>query len=76
MNGKRIIFSGMMIALIGTGLGRVLATLFPTPYRHLEVYQDLDRKYMAIGAVAGFLLGSSLEAVRQLKQDSDRQDSQ
>ncbi len=76
MNGKRIIFSGMMIALIGTGLGLVLATLFPTPYRHLEVYQDLDRKYMVIGGMAGFLLGSSLEAVRQLSQDSDRQDPQ
>lgn len=76
MNGKRIIFSGIVIAVIGTGLGLVLATLFPTPYRHLEVYQDLDRKYMAIGAVAGFLLGSSLETVRQLQQDSDRQDPQ
>jgi hypothetical protein len=72
MNVKRIIFSGLVTALIGTGLGLVLAHIFPTPYRAL--YPDMKRKYMVIGAVAGLLFGSGQEAVRQLKQESDRQD--
>ncbi len=73
MNGKRILFSGIVTALIGSGLGLILAHMFPTPFQSLEVYQDLDRKYLEIGALAGFLMGSSLEAVRQLQQESDRQ---
>lgn len=76
MNGKRIIFSGIMSSLIGLGLGLVLAHVFQTPYRAIPIYQNQRPKYMIIGAVAGLILGSSQEAVRQLKQESDRQNPQ
>jgi len=50
-----------------------MASLAPTQYKG-ELYQDLDRKYAIIGTVAGLVLGASQEAIRQLKQQCDREE--
>jgi uncharacterized membrane protein YgaE (UPF0421/DUF939 family) len=74
MNIKLIIFSGIVTALVGSGVGVVMATMFPTPYTS-AAYQDLDQKYAVIGAVAGLALGGSQEALRQLKKQRDEEES-
>jgi hypothetical protein len=74
MNNNRIIFSGIVTAVVGVGLGLVMVQLFPTPYRG-EMYQNLDHKYGLIGGVAGLLFGASQEAVRQLKRQCDQEEA-
>lgn len=73
MNLRLIVFSGVVTAVIGSGLGLVLANMFPTPYTS-SFYQNLDRKYAAAGAVAGLLFGSSQEALRQLKKQREQEE--
>ena len=68
MNRKRIIFSGIVTALLGAGIGWIVGrSLFPSPY-----YRSLGVKYAVVGATAGSLLGCAQETVRQLKQQRDR----
>lgn len=74
MNNKRIIFSGIVTAVVGVGLGLVMVQLFPTPYKG-EIYQNLDRKYGLIGGVVGLVFGASQEAVRQLKRQCEREEA-
>jgi hypothetical protein len=74
MNAKKIIFSGIITMTVGTGLGLVIVHLAPCPYES-EFYKSLKDRYLAIGGVAGLLLGSSLEAVRQLKKERDREEA-
>jgi hypothetical protein len=67
MNRKRIIFSGIVTALLGAGIGWIVGrALFPSPY-----YRSLGVKYAVVGAVGGSLLGLAQESVRQLKQQRD-----
>lgn len=73
MNLKLIIFSGMITAAVGSGVGWLLANIFPTPYTMF--YQNQERSYIIIGAVGGLLLGSSQESLRQLKVQRDREES-
>ncbi|MBR8838452.1 MAG: hypothetical protein DSM106950_31755 [Stigonema ocellatum SAG 48.90 = DSM 106950] len=73
MNTRQIIFSSLVTAVIGTGLGFVMASLAPTQYKGV-FYQDLDRKYAIICTVGGLVLGASQEAIRQLKQQSDQEE--
>ena len=73
MNIRRIIFSSLVTAVIGTGLGFVMASLAPTQYKG-ALYQDLDRKYAIICTVGGLVLGASQEAIRQLKRQSDQEE--
>ncbi len=73
MNNRRIIFSSLVTAVIGTGLGFVIASLAPTQYKGV-LYQDLDRKYAIICTVGGLVLGASQEAIRQLKRQSDQEE--
>lgn len=70
MNTKLIIFSGIVTAFLGAGIGFVTAQLFPCPYTS-QIYKDLEQKYVIIGAVAGLLIGSSQEMIRELKQERD-----
>ena len=74
MNTRRIIFSSLVTAVIGAGLGVVMASLAPTQYKGV-IYQNLDRKYAVIGTVAGLMFGASQEAIRQMKQQRDREEA-
>ncbi|MBD2441578.1 hypothetical protein [Nostoc sp. FACHB-110] len=70
MNAKLITFSGIVTAFLGAGIGIVIANLLPSPYTS-SMYKDLTQKYAIIGGVAGLLIGSSQEMVRELKQERD-----
>lgn len=73
MNRKLLLFSGLITMVIGTGLGFILATLLPTPYRS-GVYLDQKSGFMLVGATGGFLFGVSIEALRELKEQRDREE--
>ncbi|MDX2228216.1 MAG: hypothetical protein NW220_01170 [Leptolyngbyaceae cyanobacterium bins.349] len=73
MNYKLLLFSGFMTMAIGLGLGLILTALLPTPFRG-GVYQDQKSGYMVIGATGGFLFGVSVEALRELKEQRDREE--
>lgn len=73
MNPKLIAFSGIVTAFLGAGIGFVVAYLLPCPYTS-QLYQDLEKKYAIIGAVAGLLIGSSQEMIRELKQERDAEE--
>lgn len=73
MNQKKILFAACVTALVGAGLGWIIAYLIPTPYTS-SLYQGLDRKYAAIGAVGGLLFGASQEALRQMKEQRDEEE--
>lgn len=72
MNRKLLLFSGLITMLIGTGIGAILASLLPTPYQS-GWYPDQRPGYMLIGGVGGFLFGVSIEALRELKEQRDRE---
>ncbi len=48
--------------------------LAPTPYSS-SLYSHLKRDYLIIGGVAGLLLGSSQETIRQLKRKCDQDEA-
>lgn len=73
MNTKLILFSGVVTAAVGAGIGVIAACLFPTPYAS-QIYQNLDRKYAIVGSVAGLLIGSCQEMIREAKQERDAED--
>jgi uncharacterized membrane protein YgaE (UPF0421/DUF939 family) len=73
MNAKLITFSGIVTAFLGAGIGFVIAHLLPCPYTS-QIYQDLEQKYAIFGAVAGLLIGSSQEMIRELKQERDAEE--
>lgn len=72
MNRKLLLLSGLVTMVIGTGLGAILADLMPTPYRS-GLYLNQKPGYMKIGAIGGFLFGASIEALRELKEQRDRE---
>ena len=73
MNPKLLLFSGVITMLIGTGLGFILATLLKTPF-NTGLYRDQKPGFMLVGAGGGFLFGVSMEALRELKQQRDREE--
>ncbi|GBE95226.1 hypothetical protein [Nostoc cycadae] len=73
MNAKLITFSGIVTAFLGAGIGFVVAHLLPCPYTS-PMYKDLAQKYAIIGGVAGLLIGSSQEMIRELKQERDAEE--
>ncbi len=73
MNLKLLLLSGLVTMLVGTGLGAILADLMPTPYRS-GLYLDQKPGYMLIGATGGFLFGVGIEALRELKEQRDREE--
>lgn len=73
MNHKLLLFSGIITMLVGTGLGFILATLMQTPFS-TGLYRDQKSGFMIIGAVGGFLFGVSMEALRELKEQRDREE--
>ncbi|UBF29749.1 hypothetical protein K9N68_23155 [Kovacikia minuta CCNUW1] len=74
MNIKKIVFSGIVTGAVGTGLGLVMLALAPVPYTG-KPYQNLERTYVVIGGIAGLLIGSSQETIRQLKKQRDQEEA-
>ena len=63
MNIKRIIFSGIMTALVGAMLGLAI--------NHIS-QRDARRKIAVVGGAAlGFVIGSGYEAIQQNKPDEE-----
>lgn len=73
MNRKLLLFSGLITMTLGAGLGLILATLLPTPYRG-GIYLDQKPGFVLVGATGGFLFGVSVEALRELKEQRDREE--
>ena len=73
MNARLIAFSGFVTAFVGAGIGFISANLLPCPYTS-QMYRDLEHKYALVGAVAGLLIGSSQEMIRELKQERDAEE--
>lgn len=73
MNTKLIAFSAIVTAGLGAGIGFIVAHLLPTPYTS-QMYKDLEQKYAIAGAIAGLLIGSSQEMIRELKQEQDAEE--
>jgi hypothetical protein len=73
MNARLIAFSGFVTAFMGAGIGFISANLLPCPYTS-QMYRDLEQKYALVGAVAGLVIGSSQEMIRELKQERDAEE--
>ncbi len=71
MNQCKIWFAGIVTAALGTGLGLVLARIVDSPYSSKH-YQNLERTYMIVCGTGGLIVGTTQEALRQLKEESDR----
>ncbi len=73
MNQRKIWFAGLVTAVIGVGIGVVLAKIVDSPYTS-QAYQDrrIERIYMVIGGVGGLIVGTTQEALRQLQEQRDR----
>jgi hypothetical protein len=71
MNIKLIIFSGIMTALIGAVIGLAATKIGQRNFNQLEYsdqyYQDLQNKYVLIGAGIGLAIGMGQQCVRELK---------
>ncbi|BBD66599.1 hypothetical protein NIES4072_61280 [Nostoc commune NIES-4072] len=74
MNARLVAFSGFVTAFVGAEIGFIAANLLPCPYTS-QMYQNLEQKYAIIGAVAGLLIGSSQEMIRELKQEQDAEEN-
>lgn len=74
MNKRRILFSGVITAAVGVGLGLVILQMAPMPYGS-SMYRHLRRNYLIISGIAGWLLGSSQETIRQLKRQCDQDEA-
>jgi hypothetical protein len=74
MNTKKILFSGIVTGIVGTGLGLITLALAPVPYSG-KPYRDLQDTYTIIGGIAGLLIGASQETVRQLKKERDDEEN-
>lgn len=76
MNRRKIWFAGLVTTVVGVGVGIILAKIVDSPYTS-QAYQDqrIERIYIVIGGVGGFIVGTTQEALRQLQEERDRLDS-
>ena len=73
MNRRRMLYAGRVKILSGVGVGLVLANIVKSPFTS-RPYRHLERTYMVIGGAGGFIIGASLEGLRQLKDKRDREE--
>jgi hypothetical protein len=75
MNWRRMLFGGLMMTMVGLGLGLVLGKIVKSPYTS-ATYRHVERIYLGVGGVGGFIFGWSGEGLRQLKAKRDGEESQ
>lgn len=75
MNIRQIVGSALISAGIGAVLGLIISRI-AVPEFASKQYQELPRRYPAIGAVAGAIVGASQCAILQLKKQQDQEDLQ
>ncbi len=77
MNRKLILFSGIVTALAGAAIGLAAAEMGKGDLRQLryesQVYADVQKYYIIVGATLGFAVGAGQECVRELKAERDRE---
>lgn len=74
MNGRLIVFSAVLTAIVGSVVG-VAAAEIAQPKFQSEMYRNLHPKYAVVGSIVGLVVGGSQEAIRQLKKQRDQEDS-
>ncbi len=75
MNKRLIIFSGIMMGLLGSVFGLAVSKMQQKPYQccgDITQIEDLGysqsrtpERYIAVGAIMGFSIGSIVESLRQ-----------
>lgn len=75
MNQRKIWFAGLVTAVLGVGIGLVLAKIAETPYSSKN-YQNLEQIYMTICGTGGLIVGTTQEALRQLQTQRDIEEAQ
>lgn len=73
MNQRKIWFAGIVTSVLGVFIGLVLSRIVETPYTS-ENYQRLGRIYMLVCGTGGLVVGTTQEALRQLKEEQDREE--
>lgn len=80
MNARLIIFSGIMTALVGAVIGLAATKIGQRNFNQLtyegQYYQELQKKYVFIGAAVGFAIGIGQECVRELKVQRNNEQEQ
>ena len=72
MNIRLIAASGFFVALVGSVVGFAAAQISQNEFES-KIYQNLEAKFAIAGAVVGVAMGASLESIRQLKEQQDRE---
>ncbi len=78
MNLRLVLFSGLITALVGAGIGYGMSRIERNPsqvnYKNPYNYQIIYRRYLtSAGAAIGFCVGGGLQMVKELKEARDRE---
>ncbi|CAO5057063.1 MULTISPECIES: hypothetical protein [Microcystis] len=78
MNFRLVLFSGLVTALVGAGIGYGISRIERNPsqvnYKNPYNYQIIYGRYFAgAGAALGFCVGAGLQMVKELKEARDRE---
>ena len=78
MNFRLVLFSGLVTALVGAGIGYGISRIERNPsqvnYKNPQSYQIIYGRYFAgAGAALGFCVGAGLQMVKELKEARDRE---
>ncbi|MCU0524293.1 MAG: hypothetical protein MUF72_05660 [Elainella sp. Prado103] len=74
MNGRCILFSAIVNAVIGAVLGLILAKLKPQLYPTRSEHSPPIRTIL-VGMAIGGMFGATVESVRELKKQQDREEN-